>query len=199
MRTEAEIRKKTVIILSICIFALFFGAVWNAFLSSFVPRHRTLFWDYDSFRNKAEESGLAWQLPESAYDIKYYWGVDMFINVAGYGISLSDEAYKEVKLETIKRYQERYDKVGYSGETLYLYSESVEKDWVEEEWLEAYYIEDAKSLVQNDEEMNDYYILAYDYTDSGRITYFTCMLCNDSAKRMIEISCVDRNAQGRKR
>lgn len=189
-------RKKTWIIIFLCIFLLLFWAVWNAFLSSFVPRHRTSFGDYDSFRKKAEGSGLALQLPESAYDIKYYWGVDRFVKVAGYGTSLSDEDYENVKLETIKRYKEAYE--GHVGVTLYLYSESVEKDWVQEEWLEKYNIEEAEELLLKDDKIEDYYILSYEYTDSDRITYFSCMLCNDSSKRIIEISCIDRNAKARK-
>ncbi len=60
------------------------------------------------------------QLPESACNIKYYWGVDRFGTVAGYGTSLSDEEYEDEKLETIKQYQEAYK--GHAGTTLYLYS-----------------------------------------------------------------------------
>ncbi len=172
--------------------ALFTWAVWQAFLSSFVPRQRTLFWDYDSFRNKAKNSGLALQLPESAHRTKYYWGVNWFVTVSGYGTALSDEDYEDIKSEAIKRYQEAYD--GHSGVNLYLYSESVEKAWVQEDWLEQYNIEETKKLLGKDDKISNYYVLSYEYTDSDHITYFTCMLCNDSSKRIIEVSCIDRNA-----
>lgn len=179
------------------VLALFFWAVWEAFLSSFVPRHRTLFENYDAFRNKAENSGLALELPESACDVEYYWGIDWFVEVAGYGTSLSEEDYENVKLETLARYQEAYE--GHTRTNLYLYSESVEKAWTQEEWLEKYNIEETKELLLQDDEIDDYYVLTYSYTDSDRITYFNCMLCNDSSKRVIEISCIDRNAQAKKK
>lgn len=177
------------------VFALFFWAVWNAFLSSFVPRHRTSFGNYDNFRGKAENSELPLELPETAFDTKYYWGIRWFVELAGYGISLSDEDYESMKLDTIKRYQEEYGEQ--VGVTVYLYSESDEKEWICEGWLEKYNIEGMEELLLKDDEIGDYYVLAFRYTDSDRITYFNSMLCNDSSKRIIEISCIDRNARVR--
>lgn len=198
--TEKEEPKKRkislfTIIFLFLVFALFFWAIWNAFLSSFVPRHRTLFGNYDNFRNKAENSGLSLELPKTASDTEYYWGIHWFIEEAGYGTALSDEDYESVKLETIKSYQETYE--GTAGVTLYVYSESDEKEWVQEEWLEKYNIEETEELLGKDEAIEDYYVLAFRYTDSDRITYTNCMLCNDSSKRIIEISCIDRNASVR--
>ena len=190
-------RKKTWIIILLCIFLLFFWAVWNAFLSSFIPRHRTSFENYESFRKKAEESGLTLQLPESACDIKYYWGVDWFVTVAGYGASLSDEDYEDIKQQTIISYQENFKR--FSGVTLY-YSETGEKNELQKAWLEDYNIEETERLFLENEEIEDYYILAYAYNDSrDSVTYFNSMLCNDSSKRIVEISCIDRNAKARKK
>lgn len=179
------------------VLALFFWMIWSAFLSSFVPRHRTSFGNYDTFRKKAENSGLALQLPESACDTKYYWGVDWFVTVAGYDTSLSDEDYEDEKLETISQYQEAYER--HAGTALYLYSESDAKEWIQEEWLEKYNIEETEELLCEDDDIGDYYILAYRYTDSGSITYFNCMLCNDSSGRIVEVSCTDRNAKAGKK
>lgn len=197
---KEDMKKRKISLVTILFFllviALFFWAIWNAFLNSFIPRHRTSFGNYDSFRKKAENSGLTLQLPASACDTKYYWGVDRFVTVAGYGTSLSDEDYENEKLEIIKQYQEAY--AGHAGTALYLNSEAVSKEWVQEEWLEKYNIEETEELLWKDD-ISDYYVLAYRYTDSDRITYFNCMLCNDSSQRIMEISCIDRNAKARKK
>lgn len=197
---KEDIKKRKISLFTIIFFflviVLFVWAIWNAFLSSFVPRHRTSFGNYDSFRKRAENSGLALHLPASACDTKYYWGVDWFVTVAGYGTSLSDEDYEDEKLETIKQYQEAYE--GHAGTTLYLSSESDTKEWIQEEWLEKYNIEETEELLCEDDDIGDYYVLAYRYTDSDHITYFNCMLCNDSSRRIMEISCIDRNAKARK-
>lgn len=79
------------VIFIFAVIALFAWAICETFLSSFVPRHRTHFKKFDYFRNKVENTGMAMQLPESASDTKYYWGVLWFVTVAGYGTSLSDE------------------------------------------------------------------------------------------------------------
>ncbi len=190
-RKKRKISPITIIFFCL-VFALFAWSIWEAFLSPFVPRHRTYFKDYDSFLKKAGNDYLYLQLPESASDTKYYWGVDRFVTVAGYSTTLSDEDYEACKSDAIKQYQDEYKE--WSNTEWYLYSEDNDKEWVQEEWLDGYSIEETEELLYKNEDISDYYILAFRYSNKdGPIAYFYCMLCNDSSGRIIEVSCVDRN------
>ena len=118
--------------------------------------------------------------------MKYYWGVDWFVKVAGYGTSLSDEDYEKMRTQALEKYRESLAEK-FSGETIYVYADGEERKYVNDEWLEKYGVSKANRLLVDDEKINDYYILASDYLNSSQYVRFKCVLCNDSSKRIIEI------------
>ena len=181
-------------IILLCIVSIFFWAIWMAFLQDVVPWKKNLFINYNSFYEKVDNGYFLEELPQSACDIKYYWGNRNFVKVGGYGICLSDDEYKDVKEEAVQRYQYQYSMhSAVSEEKLYLYDEQQDAKWITEEYITIYDIEEMKTLILKDEEADDYYVIAsYDY-GGGPIHYYSCVLCNDKSNRMIEIAKTDRN------
>ncbi len=196
MKKEKQTKQKKKELVSIpfliglLIFLILFpvSLVWIALWNNVIPRHQTRFANYEVFREKAENSSLAWEIPDSAEKVMYYWGQDLFVRVAGYGISLSDEAYEQMKRESLERYAAEHVA---ESEILYVYDESNEKMELQMEWIKKYNIDYVRGLLYENENLEDFYILAYDYTDNDTFSYFTCMLCNDADKRIIEASCND--------
>lgn len=181
-------------LLIFCIIFSFAQAFWTVFLTDFVPRHRTWFWSYESFRKKVQ-SGLPLQLPQSAENEKYYWSVNRFVHVFGYGVTLSDEDYEEMKAEAIERYRSNFGTSGpTSSKTFYLDTESTDKIWVQEEWLDFHGIEEAEYLLLENESIGDYYILVYNYINNDSDNHLSCILCNDSSQRIIEMDHRNMNA-----
>lgn len=177
-----------------CIILSFVWALWTAFLTDFVPRHRTWFWSYESFRKKVQ-SGLPLHLPQSAEDEKYYWGVNRFVHVFGYGVTLSDKDYEEMKAEAIERFQAHFGTAEPTPRTTFYFdTESTDRIWVQEEWLDLHGIEEAEYLLLENESIGNYYILVYDYIDNDSNNYLSCVFCNDSSKRIIEMGHSNRNA-----
>ena len=193
-RSRFRISKRFIITVLISLAFIFGWAIWTVFLQDVVPRHRTFFVSYDSFCKKAEHASFISDLPESSKDIKYYWGIDWFVEIAGYGTSLSDEDYEKLRAQALEDYRKRSLDGNFPEKTLYLYTNGEEREYVNDEWLKKYDVSKANELLADDEEIKDYYILAYDYTDNGRSVYFQCMLCNDLSKRIIEIDYRDMNA-----
>ncbi|MBR1930879.1 MAG: hypothetical protein IJ833_05310 [Lachnospiraceae bacterium] len=161
-------------------------AVWHAILADIVPRHRTVFWSYESFLRKAEWSGLAKELPGTAHNLKYYWSVDRFVEVACYGVTLSEEEYQREKTESVGRYAIWAE----GAEESYFYDGQEKK--VEVDWLLQYNIEEMENLLWEDA-IEDYQILSFYYFGGDR-TYFCCEMCNDANNRMIEIFRRNKNA-----
>ena len=193
--------KRFIIYILISWACLFGWAIWTGLLQYVVPRHRTFFVTYESFCKKTEHSkrfSFVSELPESSKNIKYYWGIDFFIETAGYGTSLSDEDFEKARTQALEKYSgERSIGEKDSQEALYVYADGEEKEyvydeWLKNEWLKKYVMNKVNELLEGDEEINDYYILAYNYLDSNYVR-FQCMLCNDSSKRVIELSYWNRN------
>ncbi len=193
-RSKFGISKRFIITILICLAFIFGWAIWTVFLQDVVPRHRTFFVSYDSFCKKAEHASFVSELPESSKGIKYYWGIDSFVEIAGYGTSLSDEDYEKMRTQALERYRERSLAGNFPEKTLCLYTNGKEREYVNDEWLKKYDVSKANELLADDEEIKDYYILVYDYIDDGRSVYFKCMLCNDASKRVIEIDYSDMHA-----
>lgn len=159
-------------IILLCINLLFFWAVWMAFLQNIVTWTFTLFPNYDSFYEKVNNGYFVEELPQSAYDIKYYWGNRNFVRVGGYGVCLSDDEYSRAKEEAVQRYQYQYSiRKALSAEATYLCDEKQDIMWITEAYIKANDIKELKTLMLNDAEMNDYYLIAsYDYKGDLLIT-----------------------------
>ncbi|MCM1112924.1 MAG: hypothetical protein NC399_06675 [Muribaculum sp.] len=106
--------------------------VWIALWDNVIPRHQTRFASFEAFREKAETATLAWEIPDTAENIKYYWGQDRFVRVAGYGISLPSEAYEQMKQESTERYQAN---PAFESTDAYVWRKGDDKNDVQIEWL----------------------------------------------------------------
>ncbi len=193
MHKEKKIKQKKKELVSVpfliglLIFLILFpvSVVWALLWDNVIPRHQTRFASFESFREKSPSAMLAWEIPDSAREIKYYWGQDYFVRVSGYGMSLPNEKYEQVKQESLERYAA--EEV-IESEILYIYDKNG-KIQVQKEWLKKYSIDYVGELFCEGENLEDYYILAYDYTYGGDISYFTGVLCNDFNNRIIEVYC----------
>lgn len=177
-------------ILFVLVLLIFAWSIWNAFLKDIIPRYRTYFLSYNSFLEKTECGMFLAQLPKSANNVKYYSGTDRFVNVRGYGASFSDFEYKETQSKILEQYNLKSEK-GASNRKTYLLTDN-NKNYVSGKWLEENKISKATLNLTN--KIEDYYILSYDYIDNSSFTYFTCAICNDRDKRIIEIECRNKNA-----
>lgn len=189
-----KIRKRFILFIIFLIITPFAWAIWHAFLYDVVPRHRTWFWSYDSFRDKAFLTNLlAPELPESVSDTKYYWSIDRFVDISGYGATMSNKDYEEMKEDAIERYNEE-TVLYFSGQTLYINSKEDVSIAVTEDWIKECCIEDVENLLLKEENPEDYYILAYEFSrDSEHSNSFSCVLCKDSTDRIIEIYRRNKN------
>ena len=174
--------------------SLFFWAIWNAFLQDAVSWKKTWFKNYVSFYENVESGYFAKELPQSACEIKYYWGNRNFVRVGGYGISLSDEEYILAKLEALQRYQQQFNKHdAISTEELFLGGDEADRKWLTEEHVAQYDIKEIKALILNEEEQSDYYVVASYVYNGGPINYYSCVFCNDKSRRIIEMTVTNRN------
>lgn len=180
----------------LCSMLPFVWAIWMAFLQNIVPWKITLFFKYSTFREKVKTSYFAEELPQSADYVKYYWGNRLFVRIGGYGAGLSSDEYRQAKEDALERYQNEYNsREPLDTEIYYFYDQEQDKQWITEEYIELHDIEELYSLILDDEEINDYYVIvSYDYV-GGPVNYYNCVLCNDKSCRMIEIIRTDRNPQ----
>ena len=171
---------------------LLFWAVWEAFLVCIVPQTRVRFRNFEAFRDKAENSGLSTSLPDSQYDLKYYYHVEWFQYLSGFSVSLSDNDYKkmiESCIEEQQYYNNSYEFVKY----FYQYNER-EVQYAQEDDLVKNGITFFESLLLEGEEIEDFYYVVVRRTESIH-EYYTCVLANDKNNRIMELSYRNTNPQ----
>ncbi len=155
MRKTKFFLRWSIILLLIAL--LFFWAIWNAFLVDFVPWKRTIFLNEDSFFEMVKGGGyFAKELPSSAYNTKYYIGNRYFIRKTGYGTSVIENEYEQIKEDALQRYEYQYSMNSeISAQELYLYDEKEDVEWITEEYITNYDIKELEKLILKDEKISD--------------------------------------------
>ncbi|MDE6014175.1 MAG: hypothetical protein K2H41_00545 [Acetatifactor sp.] len=147
-----------------------------------MPVTRRYFLSYHSFDERVDFSVYPNELLESAHDIKYYFYEGFFADKSGYRVAYSQEDYKLMKESRWDFYAGLADTEGkycYDGGT---------KQYLDWKQMQAWKIDFLDQLLLDKEDDGNYYILAYLMCETQEIYLYHCVLCNDEACEMIEIS-----------
>lgn len=111
-RTEMKGRKafrKGRRILWIILAVVLCWANWILIFQYVIPWKRTLFLNYQSFRERADFAGRNYppELPAVAKDIRYYYGRSGIVINAGMSFTVTGDAYQDLKETYLSRYKER--------------------------------------------------------------------------------------------
>ncbi|MBQ8281007.1 MAG: hypothetical protein IJZ25_01225 [Lachnospiraceae bacterium] len=155
-----------------------------------MPHKRNWFGSYEAFRNKAEFTCLADELPESAGNTRYYWYKGGFVDKAGYHTKLSQDDYESMKTDTLQRYNDYNN--SYTVD-FYRYDAHDIKVSVQASVLEENGIDFWKEILPESSDLSDYYFLTYvERKGVYQIAYY-CMICNDATNEIIEFSSREFN------
>lgn len=171
----------------IFLFFLLFWIVWvmwDAFLSEVIPHSRTWFWNYESFRKKIASPQFSKSLPDSADDVEYYWYEGMFVDRAGYYMTLSDADYISTKEELLLSYKDSFDE-RFSVD--FYFDDLGNNRYLEVCQLEENGIVFLDELLPESQNINDFYYLAYDGRNEGSRVTYNAVICNDSSNSIIEL------------
>lgn len=104
--------KKISRILWIILVTLFCWAIWKSFLQDIVPWERTIFLNYQSFREKTGfvVNNYPPELPSGAEDTRYYCGRSWIVKKTGMSFMVSGDEYQELKETYLSLYKEKKEK-----------------------------------------------------------------------------------------
>lgn len=160
--------------------------VWSLFtffylmLQDIIPVTRTHFWNYKTFNMWTDFTAYPRELPESAHNIKYYYYEGFLTDKSGYRVAYSHEDYDKMKENRLINYTSDYPQIYcYTGQ---------EKQYLKREQLLEWRIDFLNRLLPPEQDDGNYYVLGYHLSESQEVYSFDCVLCNDEACEMIEIS-----------
>ncbi|MDE6014174.1 MAG: hypothetical protein K2H41_00540 [Acetatifactor sp.] len=147
-----------------------------------VPRTKTHFWNYQLFNMYTDFTIYPKELPESAYNIKYYYYEGLLADKSGYRVTYSREDYEQMKESRLIAYNPYLPELGYC------YDGGV-KHYLDRKQMKERRIDFLDKLLPEEQDDEQYYCLAYGLCETQEIYSYHCIFCNDETCEILEISC----------
>jgi len=188
---------KRIVLVAVILYVIWTGyVVWEGFLSCYIPWTRTFFVSFESYNKFLRKNHSAWdsdyfmdELPDGSDRVKYYWHENLGDKLSAYAVTLSDEAYENIRENRINAYcevmAEKPELMVYKAEgedVLYI----EDTDWYDDERL--HYID---KLIKKPGKEHQYYFATIVAFDNCHVA----VLLNDNTKEMIEI-CAELQHDG---
>ena len=165
--------------------APFLYVICTVFLEPVVPRTRTYFKDYETFRSATEMGYLPEALPESAQNVCYCYNVNFFKKGSGYSCTLNTEDYEAVFETYLDNFMDKFNTFPQNQiYSKYVYN-AVNKQTVSYENDFNGKLAFLKKILTTDNS-NDYYYLTYIEIESGSAIEIYGIIMNDNKNQLVE-------------
>ena len=185
MKSKKKINRsflKQMLILAI-LAAPFLYVICTVFLEPVVPRTRTYFKDYETFRSKAYMGYFPEVLPESASNVSYCYHVNFFKKGSGYSCILNAKDYDDSFdtrlndfVNNFSHFSQIHSQYVYSGTNRKVVS--FENDFNGR-------LNFLKKILTTDNS-NDYYYLTYIEVEAGDALELHGIIMNDNKNQLVE-------------